>query len=198
MPLEDILKRIEEEAESRKNAILESARKEAKARREKARLGIEKEVASFLEHKRREAELEAQRIVAEARLRGRNELARVKQEALQNLRKELEARLLDVIEKQYESWWKHVLRKAVEWGDEEVWMFPEEAKRLGTHFIEALNNEFGYRLSFGGILESASGRGFLLKRGGMTIDVSLQALLEDFFRRNERDIALALFQGVEA
>lgn len=197
MPLEDILRRIEEEAESRKNAILESARKEAEVRREKAKSSIEKEVASFLERKRREAELEAQKMVAEARLWGKSELARVKQEALQHLRKELEVRLLEAIEKQYELWWKQVLRKAVEQGDEEVWMFPEEAEKLGARFVEGVNGEFGYRLSFGGVLENAGKRGFLLKRGGMTIDVSLQAILEDFFRRNERDIASLLFQGVE-
>lgn len=197
MPLEDILRRIEEEAESRKNAILEGARKEAEARREKAKSSIEKEIASFLERKRREAELEAQKVVAEARLWGKSELARVKQEALQNLRKELEICLLEAIEEQYEPWWKQVLCKAVEQGDEEVWMFPEEAGKLGARFIEEVNREFGYRLSFGGVLENVSGRGFLLKRGGMSIDVSLRAILEDFFRRNERDITSLLFQGVE-
>lgn len=196
MPLEDILKRIEEETESRKKAILESARREAEARLEKARLSIEREVASFLERKRREVELEVQRLIAEARLWGRNELARVKQEAIQNLRRELGNYLLRVIEEQYDSWWKQVLRRAVEQGDEEVWMFPEEAKRLGVGFIEEVNKEFGYRLSFGGVLEGTSERGFLLRRDGMTIDVSFRAILEDFFRRNERDIASMLFQGV--
>lgn len=196
MPLEDILKRIEEETESRKKAILESAEKEARARREKAKERIEGEIAVFLERKKREAELEAQRLVAEARLWGRNALARVKQEALQQLRKELEVCLLKRIEEQYESWWKWVLRKAVEQGDEVVWMFPEEAKRLGARFVEAVNGEFGFHLSFGGVLENENERGFLLKRDGMTIDVSLRAILEDFFRRNERDIALLLFQGV--
>lgn len=196
MPLEDILKRIEEETESRKKAILESAEREARARREKAKERIEGEIALFLERKKREAELEAQRLVAEARLWGRNTLARVKQEALQQLRKELEVCLLKRIEEQYESWWKWVLRKAVEQGDEAVWMFPEEAKRLGARFVDTVNGEFGFRLSFGGVLENENERGFLLKRDGMTIDVSLRAILEDFFRRNERDIALLLFQGV--
>lgn len=197
MPLEDILRRIEEESESRKLAILESARKEAEARREKARMAIEEEISSFLERRKREAELEVQRMIAEARLWGRNELARVKQEMLWNLRREFENRLLETIERQYEAWWKEVLSKAVEAGDEEVWMFPKEAEKLGPRFVEEVNREFGYRLSFGGVLENANERGFLLKRGGMTIDVSFRALLEDFFRRNERDIALMFFQGVE-
>lgn len=197
MSLEDILKRIEEEAESRKTAILEGARKEAEARLEKAKAAIEGEVAAFLERKRHEAELEAQRMVAEARLWGRNELARVKQEALWSLRETLKSHLLEAIEEQYEAWWKQVLRKAVEQGDEEVWMFPKEAERLGSRFVEEVNREFGYRLSFGGVLEDANEQGFLLRRGGMTVDVSFRAILEDFFRRNEQDIVLMLFQGVE-
>lgn len=198
MPLEDILRRIEEEAASRKNAVLESARKEAALRKERAQAAIEKEVETFLERRKREAELQAQRIIAEARLWGKNELARVKQEVLQMFRKELEVRLLEAIEGQYASWWKGVLLRSLGSGDEEVWMFPQEAERLGPRFVEEVNAALGYRFTFGGVLEDESQRGFLLKKGGMTVDVSFRALLEDFFRRNERDIATMLFQGVEA
>jgi V/A-type H+-transporting ATPase subunit E len=198
MPLEDILRRIEEEAASRKEAILESARKEAALRKERAKEALEKEVAAFLESKKREAELEAQRMIAEARLWGRNELAKVKQEALQMLRRELETRLLAAVEAEYASWWKEVLSRSVESGDEEVWMFPEEARRLGPQFVEEVNRSLGYRLSFGGVLEGQSGRGLLLRKGGVTVDLSFRTLLEDFFRSSERDVLLALFQGVEA
>jgi vacuolar-type H+-ATPase subunit E/Vma4 len=197
MPLEDILKRIEENAASRKTLILENARREASLRKEKAREAIEREVEAFVEKKKREAELKVQRMLAEARLWGRNELSRVKREALRTLRRELENLLLQAIEKQYVLWWKGVLLKAVESGDEEVWMFPQEAGRLGPRFLEDINTSLGYRLSFGGVLEDSSERGFLIKKGGMTVDVSLRAILDEFFRRNEREILEVLFRGVE-
>jgi vacuolar-type H+-ATPase subunit E/Vma4 len=64
--------------------------------------------------------------------------------------------------------------------------------------VEEVNRSLGYRLSFGGVLEGQSGRGLLLRKGGVTVDLSFRTLLEDFFRSNERDVLLALFQGVEA
>lgn len=198
MSLEDILKRIEEEAASRKMLILENAHREAALRREKAREVIEREAEAFVERRKREIELKVQRMLAEARLWGRNELSRVKWEALRTLRKELESLLLQAIEKQYVLWWKGVLLKAVESGEEEVWMFPQEAERLGPRFLEDINASLGYRLSFGGVLGDSPERGFLLKKGGMTVDVSLRAILDGFFRQNEREILETLFQGVEA
>jgi vacuolar-type H+-ATPase subunit E/Vma4 len=196
MPLEDILARISRDTEARKSAILEKASEEAKARLQKAEEEIRRESARLLERRKREVEAEIQRKMAEIKLQSRHEIGKVKSEAMAVLRRKLAMLFLAEIEKAYESWWKKILLHYVQDGDEEVWMFPREADKLGRKFLEKINQKANYRLCFGGVLDDRNERGFVLKKGGMDFSVAFSTILDDFLKENESFIVKTLFQGV--
>lgn len=194
--MEDILERISQEAETRKRAILEKASEEAKLRLQKIEEEVNRESARLLERRRREVEAEIQRKMAEAKLQSRHAIGKVKSEALELLRQRLAKLFLEEIEKSYEQWCEEIILHYVQSGDEEVWMFPQEAERLGQKFLEKVNKKMDYRLRFGGVLEVPNERGFILKKGGMSVNVAFSTILDDFLKKNEGFIVRTLFQGV--
>lgn len=194
--MEDILERISQEAEARKRAILEKASEEAKLRLQKIEEEVNRESVRLLERRRREVEAEIQRKIAEAKLQSRHEIGKVKSEAVELLKQRLARLFLDEIEKSYEKWCEKIILHYVQSGDEEVWMFPHEAERLGQKFLERVNKKMNYRLHFGGILDVSNERGFVLKKGGMSVNVAFSTILDDFLKRNEGFIVKTLFQGV--
>ncbi|HXL01875.1 MAG TPA: V-type ATP synthase subunit E [Candidatus Atribacteria bacterium] len=194
MPLEDILKKIEKEAELKKKRILEEARAKANAQLERAQREIEKEAEQLLSNHKREIELEVQRKISEARLAGKNEVGKVKYEIWERLRQELIEAFIKNVEAQEEEWCKNFLSEQIINGDEEVWMAPREVEILGSNFLEKLNQEKGLSLRFGGVAEDLE-RGFLLKRGGMVVDLSFISAVEDYIRKNEGRISALLFEG---
>ncbi|MDI3542424.1 MAG: V/A-type H+/Na+-transporting ATPase subunit [Candidatus Atribacteria bacterium] len=193
MPLEDILKKIEEEAELKKKRILEEARAKASAQLERAQKEIEEEAEQLLSKRRREIELEVQRKIAEARLTGKNEIGKVKYNVWEKLHQELVEAFIKKVEAKEEEWCRDFLVSQVVSGDEEVWMAPREAEILGNGFLKKLNQEKGFSLRFGGVAKDLE-RGFLLKRGGMVVDLSFISVVEDYIRKNEGKISALLFE----
>ncbi len=197
MSLEDILARITQDAESKRKAILERASLEAKTRLEKAEKEIQEEVDRLLERRKKEIEAEVQRKMAEAKLQSRHELGRVKTQSVNLLRERLTQLLFETIEKSYEKWCTKLLLRHIQSGDEEIWMFPYEAEKLGERFVHKMNTENNYHLKWGGIIANPSERGFVLKKKGMSFTLTFSAILDDFLKRNESAIVKNLFQGVE-
>ncbi|MGQ9472587.1 MAG: V-type ATP synthase subunit E [Candidatus Caldatribacteriaceae bacterium] len=197
MPLEDILEKIGKEAEIRKQAILAKASEEAKAKLRRIEEEINKEAAHLLERRKKEAEAEAQQKIAQAKLESRHEIGRMKSEAIKYLRQVLTKLFFEELDKSYWSWCEEILLQAVDIGDEEVWMFPQEAERLGKDFLEKINQKTHYTLRWGGVLENKNERGFVLKKGGMNLNLTFSSLLDEFLKKNESLIVKSLFQGVD-
>ncbi len=197
MSLEDILARITQDADLKRKAILERASSEVKARLEKAEKEINTEAEQFLERHKREVEAEIQRKMAEAKLQSRHELGRVKMQSMKLLRERLTSLFLQEIDQSYEEWCTNFLLHYIQSGDEEVWMFPYEMKKLGKNFVDKLNARGNYHLRWGGVVANESERGFVLKRDGMSITLTFSTILDDFLKRNEGLVVKNLFQGVE-
>ncbi len=194
MPLEDILRKIEEEAELKKKRILEEARTRASAQLERAQKELKEEADRLLAERRKEVELEVQRRLAQARLAGKNEVGKVKHQAWEKLQESLVAAFVEKIETEGREWCKEFLIQYVVSGDEEVWMAPQEAEIWGSGFVKEINEEKNLSLRFGGIAEDIE-RGFLLRRGGMMVDLSFVSVVEEYIRENERRISALLFEG---
>ncbi|BER92834.1 MAG: V/A-type H+/Na+-transporting ATPase subunit [Candidatus Atribacteria bacterium] len=194
MPIEDILRKIEEDAEIRKKSIIEEAHLEAERRVENAEREVRKRMQLLREEAKSKIELESQRYLAEARLQGKTLLSEAKYRLLEELRKALKKAFFEKIEEVYSQWCKKLLLENVQEGDE-IFMAPEEANRLGRDFVEALSTEKSLKLSFGGTTEKVE-RGFLIRRGGCFVNLSFESIIEDFLRRNEQLVAQLLAQGV--
>ena len=141
MPLEDILRKIEEEAELKKKRILEEARTRASAQLERAQKELKEEADRLLAERRKEVELEVQRRLAQARLAGKNEVGKVKHQAWEKLQESLVAAFVEKIETEGREWCKEFLIQYVVSGDEEVWMAPREAEIWGSGFVKEINEE---------------------------------------------------------
>ena len=193
MPLEDILRKIEEEAELRKRRILEEARTKASAQLERAQKELKEEADLLLAERRKEIELEVQRRLAQARLAGKNEVGKVKHQAWEKLQGNLVTAFVEKVEAEGREWCKEFLTQYVVSGDEEVWMAPREAEIWGSGFVEEINEEKNLSLRFGGIAKDIE-RGFLLRRGGMVVDLSFISVVEGYIRKNEGRISALLFE----
>ncbi len=194
MSVEDILRKIEEEADSRKKSIIEGAYLEAERKIESAEKEIKKKMQALLEEARSKIELEGQRYLAEARLQGKTLLSEAKYKLLKELREGLKKAFFEKIEEVYSQWCKKLLLENVQQGDE-IFMAPEELERLGNDFVKELSDESSLKLGFGGRAEKIE-RGFLIRRGGCFINLSFEAIVEDFLRRNEQLVSQLLAQGV--
>lgn len=194
MSLEDILHKIEEEVSLRKKSIVEEACLEAERRIKDAEKEAKRRMQMLLEEARSAVELERQRYLAEARLQGKNLLSEVKYSFLKKLRESLKKAFFEKIEEEYFQWCKKFLLRHVQEGDE-IFMAPEESKRLGEDFVKELSVENSLKLGFGGVAENIE-RGFLIRRGGCFINLGFATIIEDFLRENEQMVSQLLNQGV--
>ncbi|MDK2897577.1 MAG: V/A-type H+/Na+-transporting ATPase subunit [Candidatus Atribacteria bacterium] len=197
MSLEDILQKIREETDLRKNSILEEAQSQADRRIEKAKRDLEQEMEQLRQQRKREIELEVQKQVAQTRLKGKNLLGQVKFEAVEELRAQLTQEFLQKIEGSYQDWCQKLIVNQAPSPKGEILMAPEEANRLGREFIERVNQERGTSFGYAGVTEEIE-RGFLIRQGGMLLDLSFSTLIDDFIRNNEGLITQMLFQEVES
>ncbi len=197
MALDDILKKIESEAEEQKRAIITTAEEEAAKKVDHAQRSIEEEAETLLEQRRRETEILVQRELAQAKMSGRNLLGRVKSEALKEVRKKLLQTFGKHIEKKYEKFCTNMIVRVSQSRDEEILMAPHEAKSLGEEFVKKLNKAQKTSFSYGGETEDIE-RGFFLRKGGMLVNVSFSSLLDEIFREHEKEVAEILFLEEEA
>ncbi|MCX6089838.1 MAG: hypothetical protein NTX88_05635 [Candidatus Atribacteria bacterium] len=193
MSLEDILKKIEQEAQAREKSILESARLEAEKKLDKARKKIEQEAEVLRQRRISEAQVSVQRELAEAKLSGRSMIGKVKSASLQSLRKELFDAFTKKVDTQ-KSWYSKVILAYSTTRNEEIIMAPHEAGKLGEQFIVTLNREAKTSFKFGGVTTEIE-RGFLMKKGGMILNLSFSSLLEDVLRQNESQVSKMFFPG---
>jgi len=194
MSLEDILKKIDQEAQQRKKAILQNARLEAENRLEKAKIDIEQECNHLFEQRMKEAQLIVQRLLAEAKLKGRGRIGKVKSEALQKVRVELASAFVQKISQSQKKWYTKIIMANTSSKNEKIFMASPEASQLGEDFINELNHEEKTSFSYGGITKDID-HGVLLKKDGMILNLSFDALLEDVMRKNESHTSEMLFQG---
>jgi len=194
MSLEDILKKIEQEAQQREKAILQNARLEAENRLKKAKIDIEQECNHLFDQRMKEVQLIVQRLLAEAKLKGRSRIGKVKSEALQKVRVELASAFVQKISQSQKKWYTKIIMANTSSKNEEIFMASPEANQLGEHFINELNREEKTSFRYGGITKDID-HGVLLKKDGMILNLSFNALLEDVMGKNESHISEILFQG---
>jgi len=194
MSLEDILKKIEQEAQQRQKAILQNARLETEKKLEKAKIEINQECDRLIQQRSKEAQLGVQRLLAAAKLKGRGLVGQVKSEALQKVREDLTTAFAQKISQSQKKWYTKIILANSSARNEEILMAPSEANLLGEHFVNELNREKKTSFRYGGITLDID-RGLLLKKGGMILNLSFASLLEDILRQNESQVFEMLFKG---
>jgi len=196
MSFQDILNKIEQEAQLRQKAILQNARLEAEKLLEKAKIETNQESERLVQQRTKESHLLVQRMLAEAKLKGRSIIGKIKSDAFQKVRSEVAEAFSEKIAQSQKKWYTKIILNHSTSKDEEILMAPNEANLLGEKFIKQLNQENNTSFRYGGVTREIE-NGLLIKKGGMVLNLSLNSLLEDTFRQNESQIAQMLFKGIE-
>ena len=199
MALEDILKRIREDAHKEAEGI----RKEARTRAEAIVQESKKEAASvrekLLEEGKTSSLQERRRILTIANLESRKEILRRKQNLIEEAFQKASNHLKHLSDKQYQVTVKKMLLKAVESGREEVIISPRDEKRITPSFLEEVNKGLAEKGRPGKLRLSPERRefigGFVLRSSRKEIKCTFDSLFKEKKDELEGEIARILFTG---
>jgi V/A-type H+-transporting ATPase subunit E len=140
---------------------------------------------------------EKSHILAAARMKKSKEYLAEKRKILDDVFEQAKQQLQNLPDEEYKSLIKKLLLDAVETGDEEIIVDTNEG-RIDHDFIKLLNRELGP--GYKGNLKLSSekqdiGAGFILSRGKVKTNVSIEVLLEQARKELEIQLGKELFEN---
>ncbi|MBW8015567.1 MAG: hypothetical protein FVQ82_05210 [Planctomycetes bacterium] len=195
MNAEEVVKKINADANAEADVIRSNAQSEAEA--ENASLE-----AKLVDYRIRTDELAKEagvekisRMLANARMELRKELLAVKQEILSEVFEKAKSRLVGSSDDEYRKLIVALLTKAVETGSETVIVGKDE-KLINDSFIKQFNRNLGPgfkgNLLIGNETADICG-GFILRRGKVQTNVSIDVLVDQIYEDIGPEIAAELF-----
>ena len=199
MALEDILKRIREDAHKE----AEKVRKEAKARAEAILEESKNEASSIRESLIKEGKAsslkERRRILTLSNLESRKEILKKKQSFIEEAFQMALQHLENLSNGQYCSTIKKMLLQTVESGEEEVIISPRDEKRMTPSFLEEVNEGLAENGKSGKLRLSPERRefsgGFILRSGRKEIKCTFTSIFKVKREELEGEVASILFRG---
>jgi len=142
---------------------------------------------------------EQSHILAAARMDIAKQLLAEKRKILDNVFEQTRQQLQNLPENEYRSLCTKLMLEAVETGDEEV-VIDKSEQRINQDLIYQVNQQLSSKGKGKGELKLSDqkqdiGAGFILKRGQIKTNVSLDVLLEQTRKELEIDLAKELFAG---
>ncbi len=197
MPLEDILEKIAKQAAAEASAIIAVAKKEAADLLDEAA----KEASQSREKIIGQAETVAKREVdilrAVADTERRQSILQEKQDLVSSVFEKALAHLAALPEGEYKGLMAAAVAEAMT-GGEEILLDPGDENRLGGDFAGFLEAELqargkspNFTLEYDG---AVTGGGFVLRQGGISLNVTFPAVLQKLLDELEIEIARVLFQ----
>jgi V/A-type H+-transporting ATPase subunit E len=192
MAVQDIVKKIEADAEEEARKIVEQARAEAEgiATDGRKRAGAQREKLEGAARQR--ADEERNRIVTLARLAARRDVLTEKQRIIDRVFEETRQGILKMGREEYQRLIASFLKSTAEPGDAEVILDPAET-RIDQAFLDRVAGEIGncsFRMSGE---RRPMGGGFVLKSGRTEMNRTLETIIRDARERLESRVAGTLF-----
>jgi len=140
---------------------------------------------------------EESHILAAARMDIAMQLLAEKRKIFNEVFEQAHQRLRDLSDDEYRALCTKLMLKAVETGDEEV-VVDKNEKRIDHEFVKLVNRELG--TGYKGNLRLSDekrdiGAGFILKRGKIKTNVSINVLLDQARKELEIELAKELFEN---
>ena len=197
MALEDILKRVRDDAHKEAEEIKAGAEKTIseiiKEAEKKARAAKEE----FLNKAKAQAALEYQRILSNARLEAKKGLLSAKRRLINKVFEEVSDAFVKLGPEEAQKMYKRALLEEVDTGEEVVVIGEAEKARITEGFIEEVNRTLSSKDRKGNltleISESEEDAGFLLRGKRTQFDSTLSSLLGTVREDIEPEIAKVLF-----
>jgi len=195
MAVEDIIKKISEDARSEADALLSFARAEADAIREKAQRQADELKAEMTQKAQERAKEHGARIEMLATLEFRKEILRAKKKLIEEALKKAEDTIRNFARDDYLSFLRFIILSEVDSGNEEIILSAAHRDLLTPDFLDGLNNELGP--SKGNLrLSEETGDfsgGVILRDGRKETNLTLKSLIESERDKLEPFVANILF-----
>lgn len=193
MAVDDILKKIESDAEETARAIVAEAEGEAERLLDGARARAAREKERLRARAEQHASEERNRILTLAKLSARRDLLSEKQSLIDKVFAEAREKMLSMGRDEYRRAIRAYLLSTVESGDEEV-IVAEGEERIDQALLDDVSREIGRG---GGLRLSKErrpiGGGFVLVAGRTEVNCALDTILRDARERLETEVAGILF-----
>jgi V/A-type H+-transporting ATPase subunit E len=197
MPVDKITEKILSDAQAEVRRIQAEIAKKA----EKIQAGGREQVAAIekeaQEEAGRRAEDRKRKDIATAELELRKALLAQKQKLIQQVFDEALKRLTNLRGQEYQRFIIELLLKVVEVGDEEVVFSSSAGHEIGEKLLDEVNGRLAKEGRKGNIRIAKEDRdlqgGFILRRGKMEINCSLQALFKAVREELEPEVSRILF-----
>ncbi|WP_456483655.1 V-type ATP synthase subunit E [Methanopyrus kandleri] len=200
MGVEELERKILEDAEKEAEEILEEAKRDAERIREKAEREAEEMRREILDRARREAETRRRREIAQAKLEVRQERLRVKEEYIEKAIERAEEKIRELAEEGRKEYLEFLKRSAIEAvnaisSDEVVLRANENDLMLLDEMLSEIRDETGKDVELGEPVEVVGGVIAESKDGSEAYDNTVDARLRR--RRSEivRRVSETLFGG---
>jgi V/A-type H+-transporting ATPase subunit E len=181
------------------NAEAGNIKKQAEERRAEEQENFDRQLAEYKKQTdsqaKKAAEDEKLHLLAAARMDLAKEMLAEKRNILDEVFGQSKQELQHLPDDQYRSLCEKLMLAAVETGDEEV-VIDKNEKRIDHEFIKNVNRKLGpgykgnLRLSNG---KADLGGGFILKRGKIKTNISLEVIVNQARKELEIDLAKELF-----
>lgn len=179
---------IHNEAKAKADEIVREATKKAEALLESNRVKSERDGLSKKE-----------RMIARAQLDVRNSLLEAKQQTIERVLSLAVEKLSTMGSAEYSSYMEKLLMSSVETGDEEVIFSLTDKTKISGDLIERVNSALT-AAGRKGMLKLSSetanvSSGFILRRGGLEINCSIQSILRTLREDLEGELSGLMFEG---
>ncbi len=191
MGIEEIKKKIIEDAEKEKAKMLKEAREKASQIVEAGKRSAEKTTKEIISRMEMEAETEKSRILTMENLESRKKILEAKQKVIERAFSKALEEVLDL--EDYKQILGNLLCKVAR-GGEELILSPRDRKRLTGDFFSTINARLGEPLKISEETRDITG-GFILKTGNIEINECFDAKLIILRDEMESQVAQILFSG---
>jgi V/A-type H+-transporting ATPase subunit E len=183
------------------NAEAEKMRKDAEEKQAEEQAKVDEQMQDYKKQTEALAQKAARdrklQLLASARMDIAMEFLAEKRKMLDEVFKQARGQLLNLSDDDYRRLCNKLMHAAVETGDEEV-IIDKNEKRIDQDFIKQINRELGP--GYKGNLRLSDerhniGAGFILRRGKIKNNVSLEVLLDRARKNLEIELAKELFQS---
>jgi V/A-type H+-transporting ATPase subunit E len=197
MALEGILEKIAKISDEKIAAAKEQGLLKRREILSDAELRAKQLGERILKEANEKVELEKRRSSVSAQLEYRREILREKQRLVQSCFQNALDELLNLPTDEYRALMRKMLLNQVAAGDEQVFISPQDEKRIDQKFLDGVNGELSKagrigRLKLGGGLPNLRG-GFVLRTEEVEIDCSFKVLLEHLKDDLQSEVAGILF-----
>lgn len=186
MAIDDIVRRIEEDAANEAASIVAEAEQEAAQLRDEAKAKADREAVEMLAREAARAERDAETLVANARLAARDAMLGERLRLASDVLSQAEAAILALPDDEYAAFIARGVASSAR-GGEEVLIGGADERRLRERLPRALAESGAPALSVSGTAEDPE-RGVALRGDRVQLEVSASAALKE---RREELLALA-------